>query len=507
MNKKLVIILILILATLTGCNTKKADDAFTFSVLYNESSDNPYNEDWEILEEYKKVSNVTIDIRIGDNSDYESAIELNLNAESPPDVILKVWPDTIEEYANEGLLLPISDYEDLMPNYMAYIEEHNLQSEIDNLRLANDKYYILPGYQREIQVQQWIYRQDIFEDSNIPMPTTYDELFDALVILKEVHPDSTPITASWGGAHLLSMMGAGYGIPGGWSGTRFFDEENNEWKYAPATDNYKELYRFLNESYSAGILDPAFFDQSNDDFIEKIVNGKALVTVTWVSSGFDTWNDQLESNGISGGKWAPLPVMESTIGISALPPVNTFRKGIAISKTAIDKPYFEDMLAFLDWAIYSEEGIDISYWGIEGLTYEITADGKQFLPNIISAKNPNGTVRINEYGFNELFNLNENEEFENNKKPDDIVTFLENSINANETLQLAPNLVLSDNAIEMAGIIEEELAIYINESNKKFITGELSIDDDWEAYLVRLEELGYTTLETIWNNAWIEQNK
>lgn len=506
MKKIFIIVFVLIIINLTGCKSRGVDDsnAFTFSVLYNESSDNPYNEDWAILDEYRNEKNVTLDIILGDNDDFENAIKLNLNLTSPPDVILKVWPDTIESYANKGILLSISDYEYLMPNFNAYIEKYNLQSQIDELRLANGKYYILPGYQRDLQVQQWIYRQDIFEENNIAMPTTYDELFESLVTLKEMYPESTPITASWGGAHLLSMMGAGYGIPAGWSGTRFFNEENNEWEFSPATENYRELYRFLNKSYTAGILDEAIFDQSNEQFIEKIVNGKALVTVTWVSSGFDNWNEQLEENGIFNGKWAALPVMESTVGITALPPVNRFRKGLVITANATTKPYFEDMLKFLDWAIYSEEGINLSYWGIEELTYETTSDGKRFLPDIITPKNLNGTIRMIEYGFDSIFNLNEDEEFEDNKKPNDIVIFLENSEIANETLKNSPKLLLSDDSIEMASIIIENLSIYVDDASIKFITGELKIDEDWDMYLSKIYDLGYKILESIWNNAWIE---
>ena len=508
MLKKVVIISILTLIALTGCSSAEVRNPFSFSVLYNETIDNPYEKDWLILEEYSNERNVTLDIVKGNNEDFENEIEFYLKAESPPDVILKCWPDTIESYANDGLLLSISDYEYLMPNYTAYIEENNLQTEIDELRFVNGKYYILPGYQRALQVQQWIYRQDIFEENDISMPTTYDELFESLVILKELYPESTPITASWGGAHLLSMMGAGYGIPAGWSGTRFFNAENNEWEFSPATENYRELYRFLNKCYTAGILDPAIFlNQSNEEFIEKIVNGKALVTVTWISSGFDTWNEQLEENGISNGKWTALPAMESTIGITALPSVNRFRKGLAISANAATKPYFEDMMKFLDWAIYSEEGIELSYWGIEGQTYTTTSEGKEFLPNVITPKNPNGTIRMNEYGFDIIFNLNEDEEFEDNKKPDDIVTFLENSEKANETLPNSPNLLLSDDAIEMVSIISEDLSIYVNDASTKFITGQLSIDEDWDMYLVKIDELGYKILERIWNNAWIGQNK
>jgi putative aldouronate transport system substrate-binding protein len=507
MFKKTVVILVLIvMMPLAGCSFHETD-TITFSVLYNDTEDIPYSEDWAILEEYVNEKHVILDVRLGDDEDYETAIGLNLNAENPPDVILKCWPDTIASYANNGRLTAISDYEHMMPHYQAYIEKHDLRNEIEELRLSNGKYYILPGYRREIQVQQWIYRKDVFDENDIPMPTTYDELYDALVILKDLYPESTPITASWGGAHLLSMMGAGYGIPAGWSGTRFFNEEENTWEYAPATENYRELHRFLHRCYAAGILDPATFTQSNEDFTEKIVKGKALVTVTWISSGFDTWNDQLRKNGISNGEWVALPAMESTIGITALPPVNKFRKGLVISANAAKKPYFEDMLKFLDWAVYSQEGIDLSYWGIEGLTYETTQDGKRFLPNIRTPKNPNGTIRTAEYGFDSLFNLCENEEYEDYKKPDDIVTFLENSERANETLKNNPKLILSNESIDMISITSVDLSAYVEDASMKFITGESSIDEDWDVYLAEMDDLGYTILENIWNYAWIDQNE
>ncbi len=501
--------IIIPLLFLAACGSVSSDnkEMLSFSVLYNDVANTPYSSDWSILEEYSRTKNVNMNMILGNDADFEEAIDLNLNSDSPPDVILKAWPQQIEKYANEGKLLAISDYAHLMPNYQAYIEEHNLEAEIDKLRLKNDKYYILPGYQRDVQVQQWIYREDMFEKHNIVRLTTYDELFDALVTLKELYPNTTPITASWGGAHLFSMMGANYGIPAGWSGTRYYQEENDIWKYAPATDNYFAMHQFLNRCYEAGILDPEIFTQSNEAYIEKIVTGKALVTVTWISSGFDTWNNQLEKNGIPNGQWSPMPVMESTVGISALPSINQFRKGLVITASAANKPYFNDMIAFLDWAIYSDEGNDITYWGIEGETYQNTEDGKVFLPHIITPKNPQGTTVMEENGFNIIFNLCENQEFENYKKPDGIVAFLERSELANETLNQTPNLILSSNSIEITSLINKNLESFVSDSSVKFITGEYNLEEDWDAYISSLESMGYQTLESIWNQAWVKQNE
>jgi putative aldouronate transport system substrate-binding protein len=510
MNKKLLVSIVLFSMILQGCFSQDTSqtEPSVFSVLYNEKESSPLNEDWAILEEYVKRQNVVLDVQSGNDADYEKELLRIFESENIPDIVLKVWPNSIKQYASDGILLPFSDYEDKMPNFMAYIQEHNLQSELDKLRLENGKYYILPGYQRQIQVQQWIYRRDIFEQNNLEMPETYDQLFDALVTLKEIYPDTTPITATWGGAHLFAMMGAGYGIPAGWSGTRYYNLAGDEWLYAPATDNYKAMYSFLNRCYTAGILDLEIFTLSDKEFINRIQDGRALVTVTWITSGFDNWNEKLKENGYPDGEWAPLPVPESTIGIKALPPVDPFRKGLVVPSRVLDEPYFEDLIKFLDWAVYSEEGMTLTTWGIEGLTYEITPEGKVYLPHIITPKNTAGTVDItSEYGFDSIFNLNENEEFENYKKPVEIEAFLDRSLKAGETLELPPQLTLSSDSIEAISMIDEKINSYVAETGTKFITGEWDIEENWDNYLNELEIRGYKTLEAIWNADWEDQNK
>ena len=492
-----------------GCKpNEKLKEPLVFSVLYNQSESKPFQEDWLILEEYKKRKNVLLDVRLGDDTDYEKAIRQTFETGDIPDIVLKVWPENIEEYAASGLLLPFSDYEDRMPYFKAYIEAHHLADELDKLRLDNGKYYLLPGYQREIQVQQWIYRRDLFEKNGLGQPQTYDELFDALVALKEIDPDTIPITATWGGAHLLAMMGAGYEIPAGWNGVRSYNEGEDAWHFAPATENYRALYRFLNRCYQAGILDPELFTQGETEFYAKLKDGRGLVTVTWITSGFSNWNEALRENGFPEGEWAPLPVPESTMGITALPAMDPFRKGLAVPSRVVNEPYFEDLLKFLDWAVYSEEGMTLTTWGVEGETFENTSDGKVFLPEIKTPKNPDGTLDITaDYGLATLFDLAENEEYEDYKKPTEIVEFLERSLKAGETASMDPTLNLSANAIEAIRVLNEKIDPYVAETGQQFITGELDIDQDWYDYIAELEKRGYKTLEEIWNTAWEEQNE
>lgn len=508
MKRKLVVIIVLTAFLLSSCTPILASQSHpvTFSVLYNNLADVPFRNDWLILQEYYKRQNVSLDVRLGDDKAFDKAITQALDSADIPDIILKCWPEQVDSYANNGLLLPFSDYENLMPYFKAYIAKNNLQPELDKLKMKNGKYYILPGYKREIQVQQWIYREDIFEKNGLNAPTTYDELYDSLVVLKKLYPASTPITAYWNGAHLFAMMGAGYGIPSGWAGATYYNVKEDVWQYSPATNNFKELYRFLNRCYSAGVLDPAIFTQDDKAFYLKLVDGSALVTVTWITSGFDTWNASLKDNGFPDGKWAALPVMASTIGIKGLPPLDRYKKGVVVPARVASEPYFDELLKFLDWAIYSPEGITLTSWGVEGITYTSSIAGKAFVSTIKTPKNPNGTVDSSaEYGLNRFFDMVEDPSFEDYKKPAEIVDFLNTSLKNNETLPLNPHLKLDMDDSKVAGIINDMLTPYLAEASMKFIIGELSIDRDWDTYIKGLESNGYKTLEEIWNTAWAKQ--
>jgi putative aldouronate transport system substrate-binding protein len=481
----------------------KQSTPLIFSILYNEKDAVPLRKDWLVLSEIAARKNIKFKITTGSDANYLPAIKSALNSSDPPDIILKVWPQTIVPFAAAGQLLPINQYEYLMPNYSRYIKANGLKEEIDKLRDEKGNYYVLPGYQREIQVQEWVFRRDIFKAEKLPEPKTYDDMYASLLSLKRKYPNSWPITATYGGAHLFAMMGAGYGISAGWNGNRMYDEKSNSWLYAPATKNWREMYQFLHKCYAAGLLDPEIFTQDPNAFVKKLTDGTSFIAVTWISSGFSVWNKALESAGISGGDWAPLMAPQSTVGVKALPAVDKFRKGTSISANAISKPYFKELLTFLDWIYYSEEGETLAAWGKEDITYSINNSEKSYLPTIKTAKNPKGFLDPSvDFGLNAIFDLCEVSDFEDSKKPAEIVAFLNTVLASKLTAKPYPSLALSGGDQDAISILSNDLDAYVNEMIKNFIKGESDIEADWESYIANLEKKGYKTLQAIWNNAW-----
>ena len=93
------------------------------------------------------------------------------------------------------------------------------------------------------------------------------------------------------------------------------------------------------------------------------------------------------------------------------------------------------------------------------------------------------------------------------KKPPEIVEFLAASLAAGDAGAMDPNLKLDASAIEAIRLLNEKLDPYVANASKEFITGELDIEADWDAYRQSLEQRGYKTLEEIWNSAWAEQTQ
>ncbi len=483
-----------------------ADDSqpVTFTVLYNNDPNAPFREDWLILEEYWNRKNVELDIRLGDDDNYSPTLTEVLDSGNIPDIVLKVYPDVIEPYASSGLLLAFSDYEEHLPHFRSYVAEHQLETELDALRASNGKYYILPGFQRPMQVQQWAYRKDLFDKYQLGVPSTFEELARDLAFLKNLYPGTAPITASWGGAHLMAMFGASFGIPAGWSGNRYYNRAADSWQYAPATPNARALYTFLHNCYKEGLLDPAVYTQDYTEYLEKLTSGKAFFTATWITSGLAPWNEELEKSGVPEGEWAPLPVPESPLGIRALPPNNTFRKGLVVPASAADKPDFHRLLEFLDWAIYSEEGMELTSWGVEGITFAYNNDGsRSYLPGISAIDTPEAEKTIKrDFGLDAVFNLNEDSGFVDSKRPEDINAFLQASLERGDAAAPAPGLKLTSVQLQALKNLSVRLDAYAADAFIQFVTGRLDPEHDWSRYIEELDNRGFISVELIWNSAW-----
>ena len=87
----------MILLMISACTVApQSDQPVSFSMLYNNNEDVPLQEDWLILQEYMNRKNVVFDVSLGDDADYNNTLNQTLESGNIPDIVLKVYPNTLD---------------------------------------------------------------------------------------------------------------------------------------------------------------------------------------------------------------------------------------------------------------------------------------------------------------------------------------------------------------------------------------------------------------------------
>lgn len=344
-------------------------EPITISMLYADNASYPVKTDWAVFDWIKEETGVTLDIQAVPEADWDTKLPIVLNGGSIPDLIPHNFPKGTDILS--GVYLPISDYVDKMPNYAKYLKDNGLEAAMDAQRMADGKYYYLPmkAHTSPIQDQQWLIRADIFEKNNIPVPTTLDEVYEAGVKLKQIYPDSTPITNRFGSGNIMTAFAAGFNTIAGWTygDGMYYDHETSEWTFAPTSDNWKDMLTYVNKLYKDGVLDQEFSTLESTPYEERIINAKTFMMYDW-SGNIKRYTE-------AGVKVDPdfkvVPIVPPTgpNGDYAVCWKGICGQGLTLPADVKDRANFEGILKFLDWC-YTDEAEMLLTFGKEGETYE-----------------------------------------------------------------------------------------------------------------------------------------
>ncbi|MFY9712091.1 MAG: sugar ABC transporter substrate-binding protein, partial [Microbacterium sp.] len=172
-----------------------------------------------------------------------------------------------------------------------------------------------------------------------------------------------------------------------------------------------------------------------------------------------------------------------------------------------DKPYFKALLQFVDWLYYSDEGLEFAQWGVEGETFAKDADGTRVLNSDIawSSINAGAPKLLNaDYGYsNGVFLLanGSSRDLVLSMMTDDIAEWTERQLDAKEQLKTPPAPLLNELELEQTSLLQTQLSDAVQAATAGFITGQRSIDDDWDAYVSEIEGLGADQLIDTINTA------
>ena len=91
-----------------GDEAAAPEEPVHITMLYSDNANYPAQDDWLILEEFRKRKNVILDLESVPESDYESRRTVSFNSGDMPDIISKTFAYHVSPYISAGLFLPIS---------------------------------------------------------------------------------------------------------------------------------------------------------------------------------------------------------------------------------------------------------------------------------------------------------------------------------------------------------------------------------------------------------------
>jgi putative aldouronate transport system substrate-binding protein len=488
-----------------------ATEPFTISTLYSDHPNYAMNPDWLLWSEITQRTNVTLEPTIVPMSDYDQKKSLLIGAGDAPMIIPKTYPGQEQAFVASGAIVPVSDYLDLMPNFQQKVADWNLEPELDTLRQADGKFYLLPGLHEEPwQDYSIAYRTDELDRLGLQAPTTWDELRTVLAAIKQAHPDGYPLSDRFKGDSILAIAGPGFGTSAGWglkTNLATFNSETNAFEYTGATEEYKALVTYFRTLVEQGLLDPESFTQDDDSAIQKFSTGNSFA----ISANAQTIPNNLEPGiaGIPGATVSKGVVPAGPAGDLLQP--SRLENGLMVTKQALDSPNFVAIMQFIDWLWYSDEGQEFVKWGVLGTTFDKDTAGVRTLnPEVTFAGINAGAPKHlqKDFGFS-------GGNFAYGGTTDLLwSTFTPAELEFQKTnegrkeVALPPPHPFDDIDREQATLYESALNDLTKQSTLQFILGDRDLAT-WDAYLQELEAKGmsqYVDMVNAAHQAYNEAN-
>lgn len=469
-------------------------------------------QDGLLIKQIKEKTNVTLKLQ-AIPTDYSTKRNTLLASNDIPDA---VWVElsNIKQHAPTGMFLNLLDYKDDMPNYMGLINAEDRKDSTKVLYLEDKLYSFarLERYRVPVATSPMI-RVDLLEKNNIAMPTSFDELFDVLMKLKEKYPDKYMLSSRQGTNYLVGQfaypLGSG-GFPGFLkTNPMYYEPKEDKYLFGPIQDSFKVVLEYLNKLYANKLLDPDYASNSEDLFKEKLSNGSLLFYYDNNSHAATLYNPALRQVDPEA-KIDIIPTMSNSFGDTR---GYTYQKdwlerNNVIINSKVKRP--NDVVKFFDW-LYSDEGALISNFGVEGETYvleegvpkiapkmfeEFSSTDKSLLPNAIS-KYVGGSASFDLYRDESFMKEAADELF---VEQGDVIGKLisEGKINYMQDDMIL--LFTKEEQDKIATLQANTLTVF-NSNIDKFITGQRSVDE-FEKFVEELKAQGAEELQTIYNQGY-----
>lgn len=494
------------LSSEAGGSTGAAEEALIeFSVSYFDNPTYPFNPDWMPIVEAQKACNVKMDVQAYPMADYNNKITVALSTGSAPDVLMYIdaGKNPFVAFGLNGALVAVNKYEKLAPNFFGLIDKFGLREDLKNSTASDGNLYYMPRIaDKPIYNAGPLIRTDLLEEYGLKAPATYDELHDVLKIFKGKNPSSYPLTIYQEPYFLFDFSMPSFGISMGkdsdsGSYVLSYDKDRKEYFAAATSDRFKEYLKYFSGLYSEGLIDPEMINPS-DKWTSKLATGKSMVTYGW----YDQIGGIVANKSTDKMSFDMLPPLKGPYGAYTLS-AKCLNQGLAITATAAKRPDFEKLVQRLDKLFYSPDMIQLFGQGKEGVTFDLVNGKVKYKDEYVN--DPNGLFKALQIKFGigssntQLVWIKSNELL----KKDEHYTEINNLVDQmDHAIPSAPPIPKFDgDQTEEIGLLIAPLSDLFEVWTNAFITGQKSLDKDWDRYVAEAKSKNIDKLVDLYNQA------
>ncbi|MBO0991660.1 extracellular solute-binding protein [Bacillus sp. SD088] len=469
------------------------EEPITLKMFTGKSAQNA-NSDWNdilIWNKYSEMTNIELNWEQQIQTDsLEEKRNLALAGGNLPDVFFLSSMPTLDlyKYGKQGTFVKLNDLIDqYAPNLNKLMEEN---PEIKKgITFPDGNIYSLPSLVSpdflsvRVASRPW-FSKEVLNDVGMEVPETTDEFYQFLKDAKE-KTDKVP----YGGTSMDELVGwleGSFGVANRGVRNENIDVDPNDpdkVRFYTTSDDYKALLEYMHTLYSEKLIEQNIFSIEWGQYLGNAAEKKYASTVFY---------DPVELFGKEvGSDYDSAAALKGPNGNQSFTKVAPMVSSIGSFVITKENPNPAATVRWMDY-FYSDEGARLYYMGVEGETYEKTADGKyEYVDKI---KNPAEGLTMEQEIAKHLTWLGG---VQGIIKED----YFQGSENAPASLEAAkkiepyvadeiwPAFLYTEEENKFLASAGTDISKYVTEMTDKFISGDEPLSK-WDEYVKTIETMG-----------------
>ncbi|WP_449538167.1 extracellular solute-binding protein [Ferdinandcohnia sp. Marseille-Q9671] len=451
------------------------------------------NSDWNdilIWNTYAEMTNVELEWEQIQTDSLEEKRNLALAGGNLPDVFFLSSMPTLDifKYGKQGTFVKLNDLIDqYAPNLKKLMDEN---PEIRKaITFPDGNIYSLPSIVSpdfmsvRIASRPW-FSQEALDTVGMDVPETTDEFYEFLKATKE-KTGKIP----YGGtsmAEFVSWLQGSFGVSNKGVRNANIDvnpQDEDEVRFYATSDDYKALLEYVHKLYSEGLVEQNIFSIDWGQYLANASEGNYASTVFY--DPIELFGDEI------GGDYVSAAALKGPNGHQEFSKVAPAVSSIGNFVITSENPNPAATVRWMDY-FYSDEGARLYYMGVEGETYEKTADGSYVYSDKILNSSEGLTMEqeIAKYltWLGGVQGIIKQEYFQGSENAPTSLEAAE-KITPYVPEEIWPAFLYTEDESRFLSSTGADINKYVAEQRDKFISGDLSFSE-WDTYVETIGNMG-----------------